>query len=304
LGDVQAPRSVGTAGAEGDPPSRPEEAPVRAARLAAIAAAASLSLAAGCSNEVVQEAAERSADPVVASTARLADERSARIALSVAVDGAPALMRGEGVAGLGEGGDGTMTMVVQAPGAPPQEMEFRAVDGTSYVRVPGLEAQQPGKRWLRVDPAAPAAPRGPADAMAQQDPLAMVRLLESAADFEEAGAGEVRGDPVTLHRGVLDLAELAEAEEPGAAGQLRDMGLAEVPAEVAIDDDGLLRRVAFTLDLAALAAASGGATPGGPAEATFTVELFDFGTPVEVKAPPAAEVTDVPAGAGQVPAAA
>lgn len=277
---------------------------MRAARLAAIAAAASLSLAAGCSNAVVQEAAERSPDPVVASTARLADESSARIALSVAVEGAPALIQGEGVVGLGHAGDGGMTMVVQPPGAPPQELEVRAVDGTSYVRVPGLEAQQPGKRWLRVDPMASAAPQGPADALAQQDPLAMVRLLESAADFEEAGDGEVRGDPVTLHRGVLNLAELTEVEEPDAAGPLRDMGLAQVPAEVAIDDDGLLRRVAFTLDLAAIAAASGGMTPGGPAEATFTVELFDFGTPVEVEAPPAAEVTDVPAGAGQVPAAA
>lgn len=277
---------------------------MRTARLAAVAAAASLSLAAGCSNEAVQEAAERSPDPVVASTARLADEGSARIAVSMAVDGAPALLEGDGVADLGDGGDGSLTMVVQPPGAPAQEIELRAVDGTSYLRVPGLEARQPGKRWLRIDPAAPAGGQGPADALAQQDPLAMVRLLESATDFEEAGEGEVRGDHVTLHRGALDLAELAEAEEPGAAAQLRDMGLARVPAEVAVDDEGRLRRVAFTLDLAALAAASGGATPGGPAEGTFTVELFDFGTPVEVQAPPAAEVTDVPAGAGQVPAAA
>ena len=277
---------------------------MRTGRLTALAAAASLSLAAGCSDGVVQEAAERSPDPVVSSTARLADEGSARIALSVAVDGAPALVEGEGVVGLGEGGDGSITMVVRPPGAPPQEVELRAVGGTSYVRVPGLEAQQPGKRWLRVDPAAPASPQGPADALAQQDPLALVRLLESATDFEEAGTGEVRGDPVTWHRGSLDVAELAEADEPGAAGQLRAMGLAEVPAEVGIDDEERLRRVAFTVDLAAIAAASGGMTPGGPAEVTFTVELFDFGTPVEVEAPPAAEVTDVPAGAGRVPAAA
>ena len=59
--------------------------------------------------------------------------------------------------------------------------------------------------------------------------------------------------------------------------------LSRVPIEVWIDDDGFVRRMKQTLE---------GSGSGLPMNMTMTTDLYDFGTDVTVKEPPADEVVD------------
>ena len=244
--------------------------------------------AAGCGGEAVQEAAERSSNPVVAAAGHAADEETAALALTMQVGGET--ITGEGVFDLKEGDQGRLTLTV--PGPTPASLEMRVVDGDVFVMVPGLDAEQPGKRWVRIDPEA--AGGTPADALGLQNPTELIALIGSAASFEETGVETVRGEAMALWSGTLDLTALAS--DPGAAQRLDDMGVGQLPTEVAIDGEDRLRLVRVTIDLGAIAQGEGQTLPSGaPTEIVASLELFDFGVPVDVEAPPAAEVIDAPA---------
>lgn len=243
---------------------------------------------AGCGGEAAQEVVEQSPDPVVAAAGHAADEETAALSLTMAVG--DQTVTGEGAFDLIDGDRGELTLTVPTP--TPTTVELRVVDDVVYVMAPGLEAQHPGKRWVRVDPAA--AGTAPAGTLGVQNPTELIGLLESATDFEETGTATVRGEEMALWSGTLDLAELAG--DAGVGQRLDAMGVGELPAEVAIDDEDRLRMVTFTLDLAAVAEAAGQPLPdGAPAEMVLTIEVHDFGIPVDVQAPPADEVVDAPA---------
>lgn len=243
--------------------------------------------AASCGGEAVQEAAERSPNPVVAAAGHAADEETAALALTMQVG--QETLTGEGVFDLKEGDHGRLTLTV--PGPAPATLEMRVVDGDVFVMVPGLEAEQPGKRWVRIDPEAAAGQ--PADALGLQNPTELIALIGSAASFERTGVETVGGEEMALWSGTLDLAALAE--DPGAAQRLDSMGVGELPTEVAIDSEERLRLVRVTIDLADIAHTEGQAPHhGAPTEIVVSLELFDFGVPVDVEPPPAAEVTDAP----------
>ena len=66
-----------------------------------------------------------------------------------------------------------------------------------------------------------------------------------------------------------------------------------IPADVWVDNDGLARRIQLKLDLAKLAGPDGGTD--GPV-LTMSMDLYDFGVPVHVEAPPASETVPFPVG--------
>jgi len=106
---------------------------------------------------------------------------------------------------------------------------------------------------------------------------------------------EVRGVPTTHYRATMDLEEaLAQApaeqrerleaafEQIGSSGELGD---ADVPVDVWIDEDDLPRRVRVEMD--SMFAALG----LGDGAMTMTMEYFDYGDDVSIEVPPADEVT-------------
>jgi hypothetical protein len=137
-------------------------------------------------------------------------------------------------------------------------------------------------------------------------------LLESASEVVEVGAGEVRGVATTHYEGRVDLGALLESA--GVSGMLEnaDPAVAEdlgrlfaglsMPFAFDIDGDGLLRRIAYELDVAELvrtAAESAGEPipadlPAGFAFST-AIEFFDFDDPsiVITEPPPDDVVTDL-----------
>lgn len=245
-------------------------------RRPATALLALLTLAA-CGSEAAREAAERSDEPVIASAAKAADEGTARITMAVAAEGEPGEVTGDGVFDLVEGDEGQIVLQVPGPDGQPEVTEMRIVDDVGYLREPG------GDRWMRISEEDVLAGSGgaPTSAIAQQNPVEMIRLLERATEFEESGTAELGGEEMTQYTGTVDMGEVAEADDERLARQLREAGLDQLPGEVLVDDEGRLRKLSFEMDLSR-------AQPGAPV-VTFTIELSDFGAELDVQAPPKAQ---------------
>jgi hypothetical protein len=268
-------------------------------RMVPIAALSSVLLVgglAGCGSEAGQEAAEHSSDPVVAAAGKAAEDKTARIALTVTAEGRRESVTGAGFFDLVKGDDGFLSL--QAPGPRGREaVDFMAVDGKAYQS----ESYQPGPdaaptRWheLSQDPKEAAGKQAePIDDFASQNPLKMLRLLESASEFDEHGTMQVQGATVARWTGTIDLAEIQDEQDKTAAKELRDAGLDKLPAEVGIDDQGRLVHVGFTIDVAKAAAASDEQLqPGAPKSVTFVLQLSDFGVEMQLDPPPADQVVD------------
>lgn len=126
---------------------------------------------------------------------------------------------------------------------------------------------------------------------ASTDPTAALSALQGVAEVREVGQGQVRGATATHYRGTYDVqAAIAAATGANRALLRATLGSAS-PDKIPFDAylDGEDRLVRFEQELALPATAR----TGGQALTSRTVlELFDFGTVVDVVAPPAANVRD------------
>jgi hypothetical protein len=112
-----------------------------------------------------------------------------------------------------------------------------------------------------------------------------------SGDIETLGTEEVRGVNTTHYKAMMDfekvLDEAASQKEEMEAtlDQLKSqLGTTEMPIEIWIGDDGLLRRmtISFSTDGEA----------GDPSmKMSMSIEMFDFGKPVQIEIPPASEVS-------------
>jgi hypothetical protein len=287
---------------------------------AVVSALLCLALLAACGASSGSEPAapEGSADggnsAVLLAAARTTDAGSARMAMTIAMtipdvpglDG-PVRLGAEGAFDFA-GRRGTMKLdysgllaalgaqADQARGLMPDEMR---IDGTTvYMRMPGIAALRSGKSWVRFDAAELAAQQGLDQSLfgsqlGRNDPSQFLEYLKGASDrVQEIGRDEVRGVPATHYHAVIDMtkapAGLTDAQrahyEQAIAELAERSGLTELPTDVWIDDEGLLRRIVMNVSLSA---------PGaGSASMLMTMDLFDFGVEIVVEAPPAGKVLD------------
>jgi hypothetical protein len=182
----------------------------------------------------------------------------------------------------------------------PAKWKVEAIqDGTRfYVSSPLFESALPvGKTWISGDlekiGREHGVDLGQVGAFGKSDPRDMLDVLRAASgDLEQLGEDEVRGVAATHYRTTIDADELraqlaktdAAGVADGLADSIRSAGLDEIPIDVWVDEDSLLRRLEMTLTLEQL---------GGKAESSLTMDLFDYGEPVDVTPPPAAQVADV-----------
>ncbi|MCS7006491.1 MAG: hypothetical protein RMM28_07735 [Thermoleophilia bacterium] len=176
---------------------------------------------------------------------------------------------------------------------------------TTYVRLPALAEQlPPGKTWLRAEDGEPLRMKGlgieSLTRLTQPDPKEPLRVLEAlerlAGELEVVGEETLRGVETTRYRATVtaESVERAAAKESGhdlggLTGQLvGQSGISEVPIEVWIDGEGLLRK----LSLEAEAMRPGASAPS---RAAVSFELWDLGEPVEITVPPPSEVVDASA---------
>ena len=176
-----------------------------------------------------------------------------------------------------------------------------------YMRMPFLHSIAPQlKPWLKINLQQAGRSQGiDLSAFLQLgqggDPTQSLQYLRGAADVKRKGDEKVRGVDTTHYELTVDLERVAENAPPALRARLRRAtrqiiqitGQRKVPAEVWVDDQGLIRRYAQRQSIP---------LQGRKSEMALTMELFDFGTPVSATPPPASQVTDLsrllPSGSG------
>jgi hypothetical protein len=239
-------------------------------------------------------------DPVAAAATKSQDAGGYRAKLSIVVSaaGRQMAMSGQGTFGPGEGElTIDLTDVLRQAGAPTGSDASASVievtedgDPVIYVKLGALSSFLPGgKDWVRLD----LAKAGKAAGFdlgrllsAGQNPSQSLELLRSSGTFSEVGKENVDGVEATHYHGTVDLKKAAAAS--GVTGKsverLLDQGApAEVPVDVWVDDSGYVRRYQTSYEQS-----DGGRT----SSLGLTIDLSDYGTPVEISAPPADQVFD------------
>ncbi|WP_369201373.1 hypothetical protein [Streptomyces sp. PU-14G] len=176
-----------------------------------------------------------------------------------------------------------------------QQSEVRYLSDGMYMK---SAKQTGGKPWSKID-YDELAKQGPSGALMKDqaqnnNPARSVQLLLASGKVKAMGEETVRGKKTTHYTGTLTLSELvrmqskdlSESDKKALEKQFKQAGLEKEKIDLWIDEDDLLvkkREVAKT--------AKGTGSDG-------TVYYSDYGTEVDVQAPPASQVSSQGPGAG------
>ena len=172
--------------------------------------------------------------------------------------------------------DAGMEMKASSTGAQP--MELILVGKAMYLKSPDMGT---GDKWVKIDLSDPNSLFGMIGKAT--DPEVMFKAMESPKKLELIGSEDVDGVSTNHYRITLDPSQYLKAMEFPAA--MADMLPQELVTEMWIDGDNLPRKFAQTLEVPAV---GGGQASTSTTEGTYS----DFGTDVEIEAPPADEVTE------------
>jgi hypothetical protein len=262
-------------------------------------------------NTIAPPASTRSSTPkpaveLAASAARTSQAKSARMAMTMRMtvppNGESVVAHANGVVGF-RNRDGDLTMSMTIPGAGVIRMREVMVWPVIYMHSPLFAAGLHGKQWMKIDMAKIERSHGvnlnALTSTGSSDPTQMLQTLENESDsLQNLGAATVRGVPTVHYHAVIDLdkaarnapAALRAAVRKSDARLVAMLGSHRMPMDVWISQDHLVRRLAYHMAL-----------PIGSTGDTMTMavrlDMFDFGVPVHVTAPPPGQVAELPAAA-------
>ena len=181
-------------------------------------------------------------------------------------------------------------------------LEERFVPPRMYVKLPGGIPDTHGKLWLSAPVEGAGAGRNlplmfPGPQASPADLLALV--ANASGSVHNLGiTTTINGVRVTQYQDSLDIARAISRARPAAQGRLRGLaallGATRIPAGVWLDGKGLVRRIQVKLAVPPVKPGQPTASPGGSGYSLAeTVTYSDFGVPVQVTAPPAAQVVDI-----------
>ena len=179
----------------------------------------------------------------------------------------------------GEARFGDDGVEMKASGTGAQTMEMILVDKAMYMK---SDAFGTGGKWLKIDLSDPNSLFGMIGKAT--DPEVMFKAMESPKKLELVGSEEVDGVETNHYTITMDPASYLKAMEFPAA--MADMLPKELVTDMWVDADNLPRKFTQTVEVKA---------PNSPATTSTTEGTYsDFGTDVEIEAPPASEVTQQP----------
>ena len=166
------------------------------------------------------------------------------------------------------------------------------IGGTLYVQTPGLAQAEPGKTWISVDLSAltNSTAAGSTGAIGSGgNPAANLQLLSQEGNTvtplgsSTVDGVTVQGYAVTVNPAVIN-SQLAQDNLPSWMRQtLSNVNFGTTSFKVFIDSHGLLRRESITMQ------ESSNAQSVSVGE---TIDLSDYGAPVNIQAPPPGQVLD------------
>lgn len=237
---------------------------------------------------------------------RTAQANTSRMALTQAISGnSPGLqmqmtVNGEGVMDFAnQVGEITVNLgQLGAAAGGPSTVKTVFVKDTVYQQLPAPG----GTRWVKIGPEQlrqMGVPTSSAQS-GQSDARATLQMLRGVSDdVTEVAKEDVRGETTAHYRGTVNLDKAIEQSPPELRPQVeqsvRQLGTRQMPVDVWVDRQGRMRRLSYDMDLSnALTSQSGApkgqAMPPGLGRMQITIELFDFGVPVNVTPPPENQV--------------
>ncbi len=182
--------------------------------------------------------------------------------------------------------------------------ETRFVNGILYERLPGalVSRLSGGKPWISLDVTTLSGQGGnlqPLIADAPTDPTTILGFLRGAGDqVDTIGPDTVDGTPTTHYTVLIDLDKAAAGQNSRAQNAVhvleQQLGAHTIPAQLWLDSEGRLRRIAMRETLRGAATSTPPTTtPNGNISFDFTATLSDFGVPADITAPPADQTTDL-----------
>jgi len=178
--------------------------------------------------------------------------------------------------------EGTMSMVL--------------LDNVFYLKLP--QELEPGKAWVKIDtkddnPIAKAL-GGLTEQMSKNaDPRATLEQFEKSGEITDTKEEELDGVQTTHYTVTVDVEKLAANQEDptmkSAMDQAIQGGLKDFPVDVWINEDDL--PVRFVMDMPTPNPATGKSE-----SVKMQIDYTDWGKPVDITAPPAAEIAELPAG--------
>jgi hypothetical protein len=165
-----------------------------------------------------------------------------------------------------------LDLTTQAGG---QSTEVRTLDGTTYVR-----SAADGK-WSKLDTGKLTG------GMNQASPDQILSYLQGASSqVTSTGPATINGQQATGYQATIDLDKVAAKQASAQAKQLIQLaeqltGTKTLPVQVWVDGQGRLVREVNNIDVTAV---------GQQVQSKTTLDLTDYGTPVDITAPPASEL--------------
>jgi len=167
-----------------------------------------------------------------------------------------------------------------------------------YVRFPLMKDQLPaGKTWVKGD-LKELADQSAGDlsqfgSFAGTDPRDVFGMLKAVSgSIQTVGTEEIRGVETSHYMATIDIAKLEKlvpADQRESLGGLdktaAQAGLTGIPIDIWIDGDQRVRKMTFEIEAK---------QPGTSqtTKASFEVELYDYGKPLDITLPPADQVVD------------
>jgi hypothetical protein len=185
--------------------------------------------------------------------------------------------------------DLAMSMNMTLPGE--GDMAMVLLDGIMYVQTP--EPLEPGKSWLKIDPNG-TDPMSKAlgstfDEMRKNaDPRAAIDQLKDAGEITSQEEAELNGEQATHYTILVDFEKLvAQQDNPDAKKAAEMLEVKEFPVELWVNEDGLPMRMTMDMPMS-------DPSSGESVEAKIEADYTNWGEPVEIAAPPADQIAEMP----------
>lgn len=175
---------------------------------------------------------------------------------------------------------------LQAAGQSLSGAEVLLVDNTFYLHLAELSSALGGKHWVKVGGNAMGMGQL-LDQLAQIDPSTQMRAFVSSGNAAVDGSEEIDGVKTTKYSATVsvdklgDLSSLDAAQREALKKSYDELGIKEVNYTVWVDDQYQPRRLVVV-------------TPSSAGDVTVTMNIADINKPVDLSAPPADQVADLP----------
>jgi hypothetical protein len=199
---------------------------------------------------------------------------------------------GEGDLKFGDS-DAAMTMDI---GTPAGNMSMVLLDSVLYIKMPAGQELTPGKAWIKIDSSSNSEMAKALGSITDQmsknaDPRATLEEFEKSGTITDTKEEQIDGQDVTHYTITVDVRKMADNQEDPTLKTALDEaikgGMKDFPVNVYLNDDDLPVRVALEMP-----------TPDGTGKTTTVKTQIDYtnwGEPVEITAPPADQIAELPA---------